>query len=208
MRHVSLTGRFVEAVRYAAIAHAGQVRKGTDVPYLSHLLAVATLVIEHGGTEAQATAGVLHDVVEDCGGRRRLEDVRAVFGDEVADLVDALSDAVPTDGAPKAAWKPRKDAYLTELRTMVTADHPAALVSLCDKLHNAGAIVADASDPHGPGVGVWDRFTASAAQTAWYYRSLAEIYRAGHLPPRAVAAFDTTVTELCRLAEAAAQTDR
>ena len=201
VRHISLTGRFAEAVSYAAIAHAGQVRKGTDVPYLSHLLSVAALVLEHGGNEVQATAGVLHDVVEDCGGLRRLEDVRAVFGDEIATLVHALSDAAPVDGAPKEAWKPRKETYLAHLREMVAADHPAALVSLCDKLHNARAIVADASDEAGPGVRVWDRFTGTAAETAWYYRSLADAFRSGRLPARAVAAFDATVTELARLAE-------
>ena len=203
VRHVPLTGRFAEAVSYAAIAHAGQVRKGTDVPYLSHLLSVAALVLEYGGDEVQATAGVLHDVVEDCGGLRRLEDVRAVFGDEVATLVHALSDAAPVDSAAKAAWKPRKEAYLSHLVEMVAAEHPAVLVSLCDKLHNARAIVADASDEAGPGARVWDRFTGTAAETAWYYRSLAEVFGTGRLPARAVAEFDATVSELARLAEGA-----
>jgi hypothetical protein len=159
------------------------------------------LVLEYGGNEVQATAGVLHDVVEDCGGLRSLDDVRAVFGDEVATLVHALSDAVPVDGVAKEAWKPRKEAYLAHLGEMVAADHPAALVSMCDKLHNARAIVADASDPTGPGVGVWARFIGTAAETAWYYRSLAHAFRSGRLPARAVAAFDATVTELARLAE-------
>jgi len=200
VRHVPLTGRFTEAVGYAAVAHAGQVRKGTDIPYLSHLLSVAALVLEHGGDERQATAGVLHDVVEDCGGVRRLEDVRAVFGEDVAELVAALSDAVPLDGAPKAPWRARKEAYLEHLSALVTAEHPAALVSLCDKLHNARAIVADASDDNGPGEKVWDRFSAPAADTAWYYRALAERFEAGTLPPRAVKVFTVTVEELTRLA--------
>jgi (p)ppGpp synthase/HD superfamily hydrolase len=201
VRHIPLTGRFAEAVSYAAIAHAGQVRKGTAAPYLSHLLSVAALVLEHGGDEVQATAGVLHDVVEDCGGLRRLEDVRAVFGEDVATLVHALSDAAPVDGAEKEAWTPRKEAYLAHLGEMIAAEHPAALVSLCDKLHNARAIVADASDAAGPGVRVWARFTGTAAETAWYYRSLADVFRSSRLPARAVAAFDATVTELARLAE-------
>jgi (p)ppGpp synthase/HD superfamily hydrolase len=203
VRHIPLTGRLAEAVSYAAVAHAGQVRKGTDVPYLSHLLSVAALALEHGGDEVQATAGVLHDVVEDCGGLRRLEDVRAVFGDEVATLVHALSDAAPVDGAVKKEWKPRKEAYLVHLGEMVAADHPATLVSLCDKLHNARAIVADASDEAGLGAGVWDRFTGTAAEAAWYYRTLAEVFRTGRLPARAVAMFDVTVAELARLAEEA-----
>lgn len=203
VRHVSLTGGFVDAVAYAAVAHAGQVRKGTDVPYLSHLLSVAALVIEYGGDEVQATAAVLHDVVEDCGGLRRLEDVRAVFGDDVAGLVEVLSDAAPVDGAPKADWGPRKQAYLTHLRGLVAAGHPAVLVSLCDKLHNARAIVADAADADGPGVRVWERFTATPSQVAWYYRSLADTLRAGGLPTRAVAAFEATVERLCDLAAVA-----
>lgn len=203
MRHIALGGRFAEAVRYAAVAHAGQVRKGTDIPYLSHLLSVAALVLEHGGDELQATAGVLHDVVEDHGGLRRLEDVRVVFGDDVAGLVEALSDAVPTDGERKAAWEPRKRAYLEHLAELVAEDHPAVLVSLCDKLHNARSIVADAGDPAGPGAAVWDRFSASVEQTVGYYRSLADIYAGGRLPSRAVAAFEAEVAELARWAEAA-----
>lgn len=208
VRHVPLTGRFTDAVSYAAVAHAGQVRKGTDVPYLSHLLSVAALVIEHGGDEVQATAGVLHDVVEDCGGLRRLEDVRAVFGEEVASLVDALSDAAPVDGAEKSPWKQRKEDYLTHLAKMVDTNHPAVLVSLCDKLHNARAIVADASDAAGPGVRVWDRFTGTATETAWYYRSVADACRRGELPARAVAAFDAAVEELTVLAELAVSAER
>jgi (p)ppGpp synthase/HD superfamily hydrolase len=102
VQHVALTGGFTDAVAYTAVAHAGQVRKVTDVPYLAHLLSVAALVLEHDGDELQATAGVLHDVVEDCGGQRRLEDVRARFGTDVADLVHALSDASPADGERKA----------------------------------------------------------------------------------------------------------
>lgn len=208
VRHVSLTGRFTDAVSYAAIAHAGQVRKGTDVPYLSHLLSVAALVIEHGGDEVQATGGVLHDVVEDCGGLRRLEDVRAVFGEEVAALVDALSDSKPLDGATKEDWKQRKQDYLTHLGVMVDTDHPAVLVSLCDKLHNARAIVADASDEAGPGARVWGRFAGTATDTAWYYHSLADAFRRGQLPGRAVAAFDAEVEELSRLAEVASSAGR
>ncbi|GGI06999.1 HD domain-containing protein [Egicoccus halophilus] len=201
MSEIELHGRFAEAVRYAAEAHGAQVRKGTAVPYLSHPIAVAALVLEHGGNEVQATSAVLHDVVEDGGGRPRLDDVRARFGDEVADVVEALSDAVCEEGEPKAPWKPRKAAYLEHLRGLVAAGHPAALVSLCDKLHNASAIVADATEPHGPGADVWNRFSVSADQTAWYYAQLASIFSDRALPRRAVAGFRAKVDELTTAAE-------
>lgn len=197
VHHVALTGRFTHAVAYAAVAHAGQIRKGTEVPYLAHLLSVAALVLEHGGDELQATAGVLHDVVEDCGGQRRLEDVRARFGGDVAELVAALSDAAPAEGEPKAPWRQRKETYLDHLRDLVRSGHPALLVSLCDKLHNARAIVADATDPEGPGAAVWERFTAEPEQVAWYYRSLRHAFdEADGLPRRAVNDFTETAEEL------------
>jgi (p)ppGpp synthase/HD superfamily hydrolase len=201
-RHVTLSGHFADAVAYAAVAHADHVRKGTEIPYVAHLLSVAALTLEHGGSEVQATAAVLHDVVEDRGGLRRLADVRARFGDDVAELVAALSDAIE-DGAPKQAWLPRKEAYLAHLAALVAADHPAVLVSLCDKLHNARAIVADASDPHGPGAEVWDRFTGTREQTAWYYRTLVATYATSdRLPARAVAHLAVAVDELEALAAA------
>jgi (p)ppGpp synthase/HD superfamily hydrolase len=191
-----LAGRFAHAVAYASEAHSGQVRKGTEVPYLSHLLAVAALTLEHGGTEVQASAAVLHDVVEDQGGEPRLRDVRGRFGAEVADLVAALSDAAPAAGETKPPWRERKTAYLRHLGELVADGHPAALVSLCDKLHNARSIVADASDPAGPGPAVFDRFSASPEETAWYYRSLRDTYRYGRLPARALGDFAETVDQL------------
>ncbi len=198
--HVPLTGRFTEAVSYALVAHAGQVRTGTDLPYATHLLGVAALVLEHGGTELQATAAVLHDSVEDQGGARRLEDVRARFGDDVAELVDALSDAVLLDGETPPSWRSRKGGYVEHLRELVAVRHPSCLVSLCDKLHNVRAIVADVTDPDGPGPGAWDRFTPSPSQLAWYYRSLAEVFATADLPGRAVRDLKAAVTRLEELA--------
>jgi hypothetical protein len=202
----TLTGRFVDAVRYAADAHGDQVRKGTEVPYVSHPLAVAALVLEYGGDDVQATAALLHDVVEDCGGLPRLHDVRSTFGEEVAGLVAALSDSITEEGQPKEDWRSRKVAYLRHLGELVVAEHPAALVSLCDKLHNARAIVADAMDPEGPGAAVWDRFTASAQETAWYYQQLAAIFADSRLPGRAVRAFTEEARDLA--AQAATASDR
>lgn len=199
-----LAGRFAQAVAYAATAHGDQVRKGTDLPYVSHLLSVSALVLEHGGTELQAVAGLLHDVVEDCGGAARLDDVRATFGEEVARLVDDLSDAAPAPGEAKSPWPERKQAYLDHLAGLVESDSPAVLVSCCDKLHNAEAIVADASDPdEDPGLQVFARFSASPADTAWYYGRLDEIFRRAGLPARLVDRFDAAVRDLVRWANAA-----
>jgi (p)ppGpp synthase/HD superfamily hydrolase len=197
IRHITLAGRFSDAVAYAGVAHAAQVRKGTEVPYLSHLLSVAALVLEHGGEEPQATAAVLHDVVEDHGGQRRLADLRDRFGEDVAELVASLSDAAPADGEAKAPWAERKETYLDHLRGMAQAGHPAMLVSLCDKLHNARAIVADAMDPDGPGPEVWKRFKADPEQIAWYYQALRDVFtETKALPRRAVREFVEVVDEL------------
>jgi (p)ppGpp synthase/HD superfamily hydrolase len=199
MAQIPLAGRFTDAVHYAAVAHHGHLRKGTEIPYLSHLLSVAALVLEHGGTELQATAGLLHDVVEDCGGAPRLEDVRRTFGEEVAELVAALSDSLTEEGEEKDEWRPRKEAYLRHLETMVANEHPAALVSLCDKLHNAHAIVADAADDQdGPGTEIWSRFTGGVDGTVWYYRELVRIFGISRLPARAIRALSETVDELAR----------
>jgi (p)ppGpp synthase/HD superfamily hydrolase len=201
--HVCLTGRFADAVSYALVAHAGQVRTGTDLPYATHLLGVTSLVLEHGGDELQATAAVLHDVVEDQGGARRLEDVRARFGGDVAELVEALSDVVLLDGEPRPSWRARKAGYVEHLRHLVDARHPSCLVSLCDKLHNVRAIVADVTDPEGDGGAVWSRFAASPAQLTWYYRSLADVFATADLPGGAIRDLEEAVTRLEGLAEAA-----
>jgi (p)ppGpp synthase/HD superfamily hydrolase len=84
---IALTSRFDEAFRYAHQLHQSQTRKGTDIPYISHLMTVSALVVEHGGNEDQAIAGLLHDAAEDQGGAPRLAEIRTKFGDAVADTV-------------------------------------------------------------------------------------------------------------------------
>lgn len=157
------------ALDYAAEAHQHQIRKGTNIAYLSHLLGVASLVIEHGGDEPQAIAALLHDVVEDCGPEHELP-VRERFGDRVAEIVLQCTDGVPDETGQKPPWRERKQAYLHHLATEVTDD--ALLVSACDKLHNARAIAADAACGHE----VFERFTAGREGTLWYYDSLLGIY--------------------------------
>ena len=158
--------RLSDAASYALSIHAEQRRKGTDIPYISHLLAVAGLVLEHGGDEEQAIAGLLHDAIEDCGAEQEAE-IAERFGPRVAYIVQACTDA---DILPKPLWKERKEAYLIHIET----EHSdALLVSCCDKLHNARAIL---TDQRTNGDALFDRFKGGKEGTLWYYRSLSEIF--------------------------------
>ena len=160
-----LTDRFDEALGLASRLHRHQRRKASNIPYIAHLLAVAALVLEHGGDEDQAIAGLLHDAVEDQGGLATADMIRARFGDRVADCVLACSDST---AQAKEPWRLRKQRYLASLAAK-SAD--ALLVTGCDKLHNATAILNDLQEV---GVAVFDRFTAKRDGTLWYYRSLAD----------------------------------
>jgi GTP pyrophosphokinase len=161
---VPLTPTFVEALTYGFDAHWGHARKGTRIPYMSHLLAVAALVLEDGGNETDAiVAALLHDAVEDSGGAARLTDIRRRFGSDVADIVEACSD---TDIIPKPPWRERKEAHLAHLR----AAPPRVLrVAAADKLHNLRAILRDYRI-HGEAL--WPRFNASRGDILWYYRQM------------------------------------
>lgn len=157
--------KFEEALLFAAQKHAGQPRKGTEIPYVAHILSVAALVLEAGGDEELAIAALLHDVVEDCGGEPMLEEVRRKFGERVANIVDGCTD---TYARPKPEWEKRKKDYLDHLRT---ADYETRLVSTADKLHNARAILADFMHD---GESVWDRFKGGRDGTLWYYRAVTD----------------------------------
>ena len=179
-----LTERFARAVDYARIAHAGQTRKGTEIPYLTHLLSVASLVIEFGGSEDQAIAGLLHDTLEDCGAHHE-PIIRAQFGDTVADIVLACTDGTAegkgehiTPEAKKADWLRRKKNYLSHL---AQAPDDVLLVSGCDKLHNARAIVSDLEDMR-VGCGVFQRFTGGQSGTLTYYSLLAAVFSKRGIP--------------------------
>jgi (p)ppGpp synthase/HD superfamily hydrolase len=169
-----LTDRFDRALLYATHVHGGQVRKGTSIPYVAHLLAVAATVLEYGGDEDLAIAALLHDSVEDQGGKARLEDVRNRFGERVAQIVRACSDSLAdtAKGERKAHWQKRKKAYLTHLQT---ATEDVLRVSLADKVHNARAILRDLRNVN-VGERIWSRFSQSKKRTLWYYRSLADTF--------------------------------
>lgn len=160
--------RLQRAFRYAADKHNGQTRKQSAVPYLSHLMAVAGLVLEAGGDEDMAIAALLHDVVEDCGGRPRLREIRKRFGPRVARIVEGCTDSF---GEPKPEWIERKKDYLREVKH---ADPETRLVSASDKLHNVRTILADYRQ-HGEAI--WTRFSGKREGTLWYYRALSDEYQ-------------------------------
>ncbi len=190
----SLTSRFDYAVTFARMSHGAQQRKGTTIPYISHLLAVAGLVLEMGGTEDQAIAALLHDAIEDTGGVGvAMENaIRAQFGDDVARIVRANSD---TDVKPKPPWRERKQAYLNSLPGK---QRDELLVSLADKLHNARSVLLDFRQI---GDEIWSRFKAGREQQLWYYGELESAFaaRADELGPLAAPKLDDfsrTIAEL------------
>jgi (p)ppGpp synthase/HD superfamily hydrolase len=166
-----LTGRFDEALSYATAIHEGQFRKGTSVPYISHLLAVAAIVLEDGGSEDEVIAALLHDAVEDAGGRNRAEGIRRRFGSRVADIVLECSDA---DVSPKPPWRGRKEAYIGRVHGMT--DEGTRRVSLADKVHNARCILLDY---RAQGEQLWARFNPQTKgdDHVWYLESLVEAFR-------------------------------
>ena len=195
---MGLSPRFDEALVYASRLHADQVRKGSGTPYIGHLLAVAAIVLEHGGSEDEAIAALLHDAVEDQGGAPTREEIRRRFGDAVAAIVDGCTD---TDQTPKPPWRQRKEAHLAHLRT---ASPAVRLVAAADKLHNARSVLADYRE-HGEAI--WAHFRGGRAGTLWFYRAMADtLGGAGSTP--LVDELDRTVSELERLADATPASDR
>lgn len=188
---MSLSARFDDALAYAQEAHRDQLRKGTQIPYISHLMAVAGIVLENGGDEDTAIAALLHDVIEDGGGDAARQEIRRRFGRRVADIVDECTDA---EVIPKPPWRGRKEKYIAHLRH---ATPQARLVSAADKLHNARAILADYRVV---GEALWERFNADRDGVLWYYRSLVAAFKEGGATPL-VEELERVVNELTRLAK-------
>lgn len=188
-----LTGQFSKALVYAELKHHNQVRKGGDIPYIGHLLTVAGLVINDGGSETQAIAALLHDAVEDQGGPATLEEIKNNFGDDAARIVSECSD---TDEEPKPPWRERKQAYIDHLAEV---GDDTLLVSVADKLDNARSMLRDYHE-HGPKL--WERFTRKNPQDhLWYYGELLYSYRKRGLDSWMVDELDRVVKELKRLVE-------
>jgi (p)ppGpp synthase/HD superfamily hydrolase len=187
-----LTARFADALTLACELHRTQARKGTQIPYVAHLLAVAALALEHGASEDEAIAALLHDAVEDQGGLATEALIRTRFGDAVAEIVMGCSDATTV---PKPPWRARKERHLAHL---AQASPSVRLVAACDKLHNARSILAE-HRAHGDAV--WARFNGGKDGTLWYYRAAVDAFRdAG--PSALLDDLDRVVSELIRQAGA------
>jgi len=192
-RRLVLTERFTEAVEYVRLLHT-EYRKGTDIPYMAHLIGVAALVMgEAGGpvpvTEDMVIAALLHDAVEDHGGMPRLREIEQRFGPDVSRMVAALSDTFAEDHDKKEGWEDRKNNYLARLR-----DEPddVLLISAADKLYNAKTILDDFKDI---GPAVFARFKRGAKEQLWYFDELLKVFRA-HPPNRIVNDLERVVQEL------------
>lgn len=189
-----LGSAFDEALVYAASAHREQRRKGSGVPYLSHLLGVASLVLEFGGDETAAIGALLHDCIEDCG-NEHAEFIGDQFGAPVLAIVEACSDANVPRGQPKPDWTVRKEGYIDHLAGQPA---PVLLVSAADKLHNARSIL---SDLRVEGRSVWTRFSRGEEDQLWYYRTLTDTFlsRVPEVPAGLADELDRTVSAIERL---------
>ncbi|HEY5960819.1 MAG TPA: HD domain-containing protein [Polyangiaceae bacterium] len=184
---MQLGSRFAEALSLAHELHAGQTRKASQVPYISHVLGVASTVLEFGGDEDAAIAALLHDTVEDCGGQTTADLIRARFGDSVADLVLGCSDTMEH---PKPPWYERKLRYLQHLPS---ASPQILLISAADKLHNLNSLLRE---ERRHGANLWSFFKAGRKGTLWYFESLIDIFRAAAVPELLVEQIDAAFQEL------------
>ena len=190
---VPLTIRFDHALLFAAQVHRHQDRKKSGIPYLSHLLGVAAIVLDYGGDEDMGIAALLHDAAEDHGGRVMLRAIEQLFGPRVAKMVDGCTDSYGDEDKRKPKWYPRKLRYLRRVRN---EDAETRFVSAADKLYNARAILRDLRQS---GDSAFDRFSAPKVKVLWYFRSLVREYRAGCVTPMLkplLDDYDRAVTEL------------
>ncbi len=190
LRDVAYTEKFEGALLYTARVHRDQTRKGTSIPYVTHLLAVAAIVGESGGSEDEVVAALLHDAPEDQGGEARLAEIRERFGEGVAEIVAGNTD---TFESPKPPWRERKEAYVARV---AREPYSVRLVSAADKLHNARSVLADL---RALGDKLWRRFNGGREGTLWYYRALVTAFEEAGSNP-VVEELDRVVTAMERLA--------
>jgi GTP pyrophosphokinase len=201
MEKMMLSHKFQKALRYATELHATQTRKGTSIPYVTHLLSVSSLVVEHGGRETEAIGALLHDAIEDQprGGRTRRK-IGNRFGQAVLAIVEGCTDDVPGLDRGKESWRARKESYIAHL---AHASSSTRLVSAADKLHNARSVLADLRVL---GDELWSRFNGGKENSLWNFRALATGFgkaSGSEGYKRLVAEFDRTVTEIERVARGA-----
>lgn len=189
--------RFRDALVWAAELHEDQARKGGTIPYVAHLIGVAAIVLEHGGSEDQAIAALLHDALEDQAHKMPAGELRARFGEGVERIVVACSDGTPEEQRDRdpARWRARKVKYIAEI-----AHKPAdaLIVSMADKLYNARAILEDYRDMGDP---LWGRFTAGRDGTLWYYDAMLDAFEARGGHSRLWGELRRTVSELKNLVD-------
>lgn len=189
----ALGERFSEAVAGATRLHAAQRRKGTQIPYVAHLLGVTAIALEHGANEDEAIAAVLHDAIEDApddlGADWVRRWLRSRFGQPVLDIVEACTDA---DTHPKPDWTTRKIRYIEHV---ASAAPSVVLVSASDKLHNARAILADYREMRDA---LWERFNKDAGKAGviGYYRGLVTAFQQTQRHARLVGALDREVAAI------------
>lgn len=183
---MKLSERFIEALVFASQLHANQTRKGSGVPYIAHLMGVASIALEHGANEDEAIAALLHDAIEDQGGEATREEIRRRFGDTVTEIVNGCTDS---DTTPKPPWRQRKEAYIAHIPN---ASASVRLVSAADKLYNARSIL---NDYRLLGDTLWERFHGGKNGTLWYYRTLVTAFRSLESTPL-IDELDRVVSEL------------
>ncbi len=184
-----LSDKFTEALVYATQLHATQIRKGSGIPYIAHLLGVASIALEYGANESEAIAALLHDAIEDQGGAKIRDEIQQRFGETVAQIVEGCTD---TDLTPKPPWRARKEAYIAHIPKASTS---VRLVSAADKLYNAQSILKDYRQM---GDEIWQRFTGKKEGTLWYYRSLVNAFRQVDATPL-IEELDRVVSQLEQL---------
>lgn len=190
--------KYVEAFEFAAKLHHEQARKGTTIAYLSHVLSVSALVLEDGGTEQEAIAGLLHDAIEDeprtaeYGPPRAKVEIAERFGNDVLQMVLACTDDEPDDAGRKRPWRERKTNYIAHLESSPLS---ALRVTAADKLHNTRCTVDDLRIE-----GKWPKSNACVHQHLWYYASVSAVVSRRLADSRTAAVLDRTVGELCQVA--------
>jgi (p)ppGpp synthase/HD superfamily hydrolase len=192
MNAPQLTERFEAALVYAHQLHRHQIRKASSTPYIAHLLAVAALVLEDGGSEDEAIAALLHDAVEDQGGQATRTEIAQRFGDGVVAIVDGCTES---DTIPKPPWRDRKQRYLEQLRQ---GSPSVRRVALADKLHNARSFLQDYRQQ---GDSLWSAFASGQEGLLWFYHSLLDLYQSTSASPmveelrRVVAQLEQRITQ-------------
>ncbi len=187
---MKLSQKFEEALVYASVVHGGQIRKATGIPYIAHLLGVASIAFEYGADENEAIGALLHDAAEDAGGAARIDDIRVRFGEKVATIVEGCTDTLET---PKPPWRERKEKYLAHLKE---TDSSTRLVSAADKLFNTRSILRELRQR---GDAVWARFSGGKKDRLWYYRALVAAFRQYGDHSDLIDELDRVVTEIEKL---------